>query len=357
MRRCIELAGNGEGYVAPNPLVGCVIVQDGRIIGEGYHRQYGEAHAEVNAIASVSDPALLKTSTLYVSLEPCSHWGKTPPCADLIISKGIPRVVVGMVDPYAEVAGNGIRKLREAGIEVEVGILENECRELNRKFITVQEKKRPYVTLKWAQTVDGYLDNNRPANVPATWMTGPVAKTLVHRLRAQSASILAGTNTIQRDNPSLSVRESAGPNPLRVILDRTLRLNPESRVFDGEAPILVITDSLNASAATQRYPRCEIVEINFSGSVPEQVLRLLYDRKIQSLFVEGGEQTLRSFIEADVWDEGYVFISSLRVADLAGGTANEPLGTRAPEIPGKTVEEKTIDGVKLIRTTARRSGK
>lgn len=347
MGRCLDLAKNGEGHTSPNPMVGCVIVHQGRIIGEGYHHKAGEPHAEVNAIRSVTETELLGTSTLYVSLEPCSHWGKTPPCADLIISKGIPRVVIGMVDPFESVSGNGVRKLREAGVEVIVGVLEQECRVLNRRFITYHTQKRPYITLKWAQTIDGYLDNNRPADVPATWMTGPVAKTLVHGLRAGSDAILTGTNTIERDNPSLTVRDSGGESPLRVVLDRNLRLSPQAHVFDGEVESLVLTETGNASAARVRYPRCTVAEVSFSEGW-RTILKILYDLKIQSLFVEGGAEVLRSLIDAGLWDEAYVFIAPMGVSDLAGGTPNEPLGVKAPLISEHAVWRDKIDGVDLI---------
>lgn len=349
MRRCIDLARNAEGHTSPNPMVGCVVVCYGRIIGEGYHHRAGEPHAEVNAIHSVKNQDLLKESTLYVSLEPCSHWGKTPPCAELIISKGIPHVVVGMIDPFAEVSGNGIRKLREAGITVDVGILEKECRQLNRRFITYHTQKRPYITLKWAQTSDGYLDNNRPPIIPATWMTGPVAKTLVHRLRAESDAILTGTNTIQRDNPSLTVRESGGKNPLRVVLDRTSRLSPEAHVFDGETPTLVLTDTGNGLNAQKRYPACEVEEIDFNKRWIA-IFDLLYARKIQSLFVEGGANTLHSLIGAGIWDEAYVFVSPLEVSDLAGGSPIEPLGIQSPPVPGPILSKESIDSALLYYT-------
>ena len=349
MRRCIELARNAEGCTSPNPMVGCVIVREGRIVGEGYHHRVGEPHAEVNAIHSVGNPGWLKEATLYVSLEPCSHWGQTPPCADLIVDRGIPRVVVGTVDPFAEVSGNGIRKLRGAGIDVAVGVLEKECRELNRRFITYHTQKRPYITLKWAQTADGYLDNNRPASVPATWMTGPAAKTLVHRLRSASDAILTGTNTIERDNPSLTVRESGGKNPLRVVLDRTLRLSPEAHVFDGEAPALVLTELGCGPQAKMRYPFCETAEIDFSRSWPA-VFDALYARKIQSLFVEGGARILHSLIAAGWWDEAYVFASPMRVSELAGGMPAEPLGIKAPALPGTILSEQSIGGVSVYYT-------
>lgn len=355
MLRCLELAANAGGYAAPNPLVGCVVVHEGRIIGEGWHRRAGEPHAEVNALASVARPELLAESTLYVNLEPCSHWGRTPPCADRIIEAGIPRVVVGTVDPYAAVAGGGIRKLRAAGVEVTVGVLETECRALNRRFFTFHTQKRPYVTLKWAQTADGYLDNNRPADVPPAWMTGPVARVLVHRMRARAAAIVVGTATVARDDPSLTVREAGGPTPLRVVLDRVLRLSPEARVFDGAAPTLVLTDRGRGAEALKRYPRCEAEEMDFTGSAADRVgclLALLHRRDIQSLFVEGGAALLKSFIDAGAWDEAVVFVAPLAVADLPGGTAAEPLGILAPSIPGTVVSEETLDGVKVFHRMA-----
>jgi diaminohydroxyphosphoribosylaminopyrimidine deaminase/5-amino-6-(5-phosphoribosylamino)uracil reductase len=257
-----------------------------------------------------------------------------------------------MIDPYVEVGGRGIRKLREAGVEVTLGVLETECRALNRRFVTYQTEKRPAVTLKWAQTADGYLDNNRPPGVAPAWMTGPVARTLVHRMRAREAAILTGTNTIDRDNPALTVRQAGGRDPLRVVLDRTLRLSPAARVFDGAAPTLVVTDRDGGEKAKQRYPRCEVAEIDFSGSIVPQLLDLLYRKKIQSLLVEGGEQLLRSFIEAGAWDEACVFVSPLSVRDLPGGTPTEPLGTPAPPIPGTVVGEETVGGVTLIHCKA-----
>jgi diaminohydroxyphosphoribosylaminopyrimidine deaminase/5-amino-6-(5-phosphoribosylamino)uracil reductase len=346
MRRCIELARNGEGTTSPNPMVGCVIVRGGQIIGEGYHHRAGEPHAEVNAIASVADAETLKEATLYVNLEPCSHWGKTPPCADLIIARGIPCVVVGMIDPFAAVCGNGIRKLREAGITVEVGVLEQECRELNRRFITYHSQHRPYITLKWAQTADGYLDNNRLPETPPTWMTGAVARTLVHRLRAASDAILVGTRTVERDNPALTVREAGGKSPLRVVLDRSLRLAPTARVFDGEVSTLVLTHLGNLSATQERYPLCEVAEVDFLIGW-QAVLEELYAQNVQSLFVEGGATVLASLIEAGLWDEAYIFVSPLTVSDLAGGRPTEPLGIKAPSLPENIHAKKQIDGTTL----------
>ena len=235
MARCISLARNGIGNVAPNPMVGAVIVHQGKIIGEGYHRKYGEAHAEVNAIASVRDESLLKEATIYVSLEPCSHYGKTPPCAELIIKKQIPRVVIGCLDPFPEVSGRGVRMLCEAGVEVVTGVMEEEARELNRVFMTFQEKRRPYIYLKWAQSADGFMDRLRTNNsLPAVVLSSSETLRRVHHLRANVAAIMVGTQTALLDNPSLTVRHWAGKSPVRVVLDRTLRIPPHYHLLDGE---------------------------------------------------------------------------------------------------------------------------
>lgn len=286
MRRCLQLAQNGQQNAKPNPMVGAVIISaDGRIIGEGYHVRCGEGHAEVNAFASVraEDEPLLKEATIYVSLEPCSHYGKTPPCADLIIKKGVRRVVVGCVDPFAEVQGRGIRKLREAGIEVEVGVLEKECMALNRRFFTFHREQRPYIILKWAQTANGFIDDHfKPVQISSDF-----TKMLSHKLRAEEDAILVGRVTDKRDHPQLTVREWSGPNPKRLVIDRSHPLNLES----------------------------------------------LYAHQIQSLIVEGGAQTLQSFIDKGLWDE-------LRVETNLGMTVSD--GTRAPQIPAEAVVRETI---------------
>lgn len=289
MRRCLQLAECGMEGAKPNPMVGAVIVAaNGRIIGEGYHVHCGEGHAEVNAFASVrsEDEPLLMGATIYVSLEPCSHYGKTPPCADLIIRKGIKRCVVGCIDPFAKVQGRGIQKLRDAGIDVRVGVLEKECRWTNRKFITYNEKHRPYITLKWAQTADGFIDDHmRPVAIST-----PFTKMLVHKLRAENDAILVGRVTAERDAPQLNVRHWAGHDPLRVVIDRN---NP---AFDG---------------------------LDFNQPVLPQMLSWLYTQKCQSLLVEGGAYTLKSFIDADLWDEIRVETTPLVVGD----------GTHAPQLP------------------------
>jgi len=265
MRRCIELAKNGLCNVSPNPMVGAVIVCDGRIIGEGYHIRCGEAHAEVNAIRSVKDESLLKRSTIYVSLEPCSHYGKTPPCADLIIEKQIPRIVIGCQDPFSEVAGRGIQKLRDAGREVTVGILEEECQSLIRRFITFNTLHRPYITLKWAESADRFIDIERTSGMPLI-LSSPLTSMLVHKKRAEADAIMVGRRTALLDNPSLTVRNWYGHNPIRVVLDRTLSLHNPLK----------------------------------------QIMEALYQRKIQSLLVEGGRQLLQSFIDNELWDEAYI---------------------------------------------------
>ena len=295
MRRCLQLARNGMQNAKPNPMVGAVITAaDGRIIGEGYHVRCGEGHAEVNAFASVSkvDEALLPSATIYVSLEPCSHYGKTPPCADLIVSKGVRRVVVGCIDPFAKVQGRGIRKLRDAGIEVTVGVLERECRELNKRFITFHTHHRPYILLKWCQTANGFIDDH----FLPTMISTPFTQMLSHKLRAENDAILVGRVTDERDHPRLNVREWSGRDPLRLVL----------------------------SHATD---------------IPS-LLASLYAQGIQSLIVEGGAKTHQSFLEADLWDEIRVETAPLTVTD----------GTRAPQLPAsvRIVDRREYDGNVII---------
>lgn len=299
MARCISLARNGIGNVAPNPMVGAVIVHQGKIIGEGYHRKYGEAHAEVNAIASVRDESLLKEATIYVSLEPCSHYGKTPPCAELIIKKQILRVVIGCLDPFPEVSGRGVRMLREAGVEVVTGVMEEEARELNRVFMTFQEKRRPYIYLKWAQSADGFMDRLRTDNsLPAVVLSSSETLRRVHHLRANVAAIMVGTQTALLDNPSLTVRHWAGKSPVRVVLDRTLRIPPHYHLLDGAVKTLVFT----AVEAVSRE-NVEYVTIDFGQPVLPQVMCELYVRKLDSLMVEGGATLLGHFLEDGLWDQ------------------------------------------------------
>jgi len=320
MQRCLELAANGRGQVSPNPMVGCVIVHEGRIIGEGFHRQYGGPHAEVHAINSVQDAGLLAESTLYVSLEPCSHYGKTPPCADLIISKGIKKVVVACTDVNPKVAGQGIQKLRDAGIEVTTGVLEAEARELNKRFFTFHQQQRPYIILKWAQTLDGFIDIDRQASTqPApTWITSEQLKPLVHKWRTEEDAIMVGTQTVLMDNPKLTAREWEGRNPLRIFIDKDLRVSHDFAVYDGSAPTWVLC------AAPPVHPaKAENVVLDFTKDILPQLMEKLYQQQIQSLIVEGGRTLLQSFISAGLWDEARVFT----------GNKYFGKGVKAPDFP------------------------
>ncbi|MBE6301181.1 MAG: bifunctional diaminohydroxyphosphoribosylaminopyrimidine deaminase/5-amino-6-(5-phosphoribosylamino)uracil reductase RibD [Parabacteroides distasonis] len=330
MVRCIELAKKGVGNVAPNPMVGAVVVYNGRIIGEGYHRKFGEAHAEVNAIASVRDEALLRDSTIYVSLEPCSHYGKTPPCAELIIKKRIPRVVIGCLDPFPSVSGRGVKMLREAGIEVVTGVLEEEARMLNLAFMTFQIQRRPYIYLKWAQSQNGFMDLKRDSV-----MTPPVSfsssETLrrVHRLRSEVAAIMVGTRTALLDNPSLTVRHWIGESPVRVVLDRKLKLQKGAHLLDGAVQTLVFTEQ-----AVENRPNVEYIQIDFEQDVLLQVLHCLYNKKLNSLMVEGGALLLRSFLEANLWDEIWVETTPLLLGE----------GVKAPSFSGKVCKSEWRGG-------------
>jgi diaminohydroxyphosphoribosylaminopyrimidine deaminase/5-amino-6-(5-phosphoribosylamino)uracil reductase len=317
IERCLQLAAQGREKAAPNPMVGAVIVHNGKIIGEGYHTASGFAHAEVEAINAVSDQSLLPQSTMYVSLEPCSHYGKTPPCAKLIIEKQIPRVVIGTLDSFPAVSGNGVKMLQEAGVDVKVGFLENECRLLNKAFFCYLEKKRPYIILKWAQTKDGFIDKVRiegekPHPTP---ISNEKTRIQVHKLRSEVQSILIGTNTAINDNPSLTVRYWSGNHPTRLVLDRTLRIPKDSIIFDGNVPTLIFTEC-DASST----PNCEFVKIKFSENLISQILDMLYQRNIQSLLVEGGSKLLQSFIDSGIWDEMQVEVADVLFKD----------GTKAP---------------------------
>lgn len=297
MRRALQLARCGEGRVSPNPMVGAVVVCNGRIIGEGYHRKYGEAHAEVNAINSVKDKSLLKGSTIYVTLEPCSHWGKTPPCCNLIIESGIPRVVIGVKDPFPEVSGKGIAILKEAGIDVTVGILEDECRFMNRKFITAHTKQRPYVLLKWCESSDGYIAELKNGEPTPVKLSSSISSIYMHRERSLYDAIMVGTTTALTDNPSLTVRGWSGRNPLRVVIDREAHIPADSNIFADEN-VVAFTDNIEVLHKSGRY-----VKIDFSIDIIPQILSYLYSKKVVSLMVEGGAKTLQLFIDAGVWDE------------------------------------------------------
>jgi len=308
--RCIQLAKNGLCNAAPNPMVGAVIVHNDTIIGEGYHIRCGEAHAEVNAVRSVKDESLLKESTIYVSLEPCSHHGKTPPCADLIINKGIPRVVVGCQDPFSLVAGRGIAKLREAGIEVKVGVLEEECRQLIRRFVTFNTLRRPFITLKWAESADGFIDLHRTEGHPYIF-SSPLSSMLVHKRRAEHSAILVGRRTALLDNPSLTTRNWYGKNPVRMVIDKDLALPKHLALFDGSVRTLVFTQRED----TSNRPNVEHIRLDFKIDILPQIMEVLYKEKLQSLMVEGGSILLQSFIDAGCWDEAYIEQSDAHLKD------------------------------------------
>lgn len=300
MQRALELAQLGIGFVSPNPRVGCVIVHDGKIIVEGWHKKYGEAHAEVNAVNSVADVSLLRESTVYVNLEPCSHFGKTPPCADLLIKHAVKKVVVANKDSNPLVAGEGVKKLREAGIDVTLGVLENEGRELNKRFFTAIEKQRPYIILKWAQTADGFVARK---NYESKWISNELSRQWVHRWRSEEDAVLVGTKTATHDNPALTVRDWSGRNPTRIVIDRFLRLHDHLHLFDGKQKTLCY--NVLRHEEKRNLSLIRIDEENFIT----QLVKDLSKQKIQSVMIEGGAQTLRLFIDLNLWDEARVFTS------------------------------------------------
>lgn len=317
MARCLQLAKNGRFGAAPNPMVGAVIVHNGKIIGEGYHRQCGGPHAEVNAVLSVKDKRLLREATMYVSLEPCAHYGKTPPCADMIIEKGIPRVVIGCRDSFDQVDGKGIQKLREAGVEVTVGVLEKDCLALNCAFFTYHSKRRPYITLKWAQSADGYIDASRSIatnEISASedklqdygeavrFSTNETAMR-VHRLRALNDAILVGRRTAELDNPSLTTRLWPGRNPLRLVIDKEGQLDMRLKIFDGIVKTVVFTEVFRDFS---HIGNIEQVRLDFSQDILPQMMQYLHAHKVQRLLVEGGAMLLQSFIDNGLWDEAFV---------------------------------------------------
>jgi diaminohydroxyphosphoribosylaminopyrimidine deaminase/5-amino-6-(5-phosphoribosylamino)uracil reductase len=333
MRRCFELASHGLGSTRTNPLVGSVIVHEGRIIGEGYHHEYGGPHAEVNAIRNVKDKSLLPQSTIYINLEPCSHFGKTPPCSTLILNNRIPRVVISNADPFPSVSGRGIAALRNAGVEVVEDVLKEEGAFLNRRFLTFHEKKRPYIVLKWAETEDGFIDINRQAGDPVgtNWITDEVARTLVHKWRSEEAGLLVGTNTIIADNPKLNVRRWSGNSPLRIAFDRDGRVPDSSNILDSSQDTLMFT------CVQEKYSgRTNSILIDHEYAL-EDILKELYDLKILSILVEGGQQILNAFIFEDLWDEARVFKGEMTFSQ----------GVRAPELPVSPSETIPFDGSEL----------
>ncbi|WP_074537978.1 bifunctional diaminohydroxyphosphoribosylaminopyrimidine deaminase/5-amino-6-(5-phosphoribosylamino)uracil reductase RibD [Cellulophaga baltica] len=331
--RCIQIAQNGLGTTAPNPMVGAVVVHKNKIIGEGYTSPYGGSHAEVNAINSVKDKGLLSESTIYVTLEPCSHYGKTPPCADLILKHHIKNVVVGLLDPHKKVAGQGIQKLRDAGCQVTVGVLEKECREHHKRFLTFQKKKRPYLILKWAETRDGFIapaHHLRAEEKQAFWITNPYSRQLVHQWRAEEQAILVGTNTVLADNPKLNVRSWTGRNPIRIIIDRNLKIDASYHVLDKTVKTIVFTA---VSDETKYKPDAAYLLIDFSKEIAAQICEALYLQNIQSILIEGGQRTLQTFIDENLWDEARVFV----------GNSTFKNGIKAPSLVGTLKETNTLD--------------
>ena len=322
IKRCIEIAKNGLPAAMPNPSVGAVVVHDDLIIGEGYTSVFGGNHAEVNAINAIKDKSLLSQSTIYVSLEPCSHFGKTPPCCNLIIENNIPNVVIGVTDSNEKVAGNGIKKLLEAGINVVVGVLEKECYQSNIRFFTFHEKKRPYIILKWAETQNGFIAPKTRNEQKPVWITNEYSRQLVHKWRSEEQAILVGTQTVIDDNPMLNVRDWTGKNPIRIVLDLNNRIPQESHIFEKSQETFVITND----------------DIFNNNKLAQEIANFCYNKNIQSIIIEGGSRTLQTFIDANIWDEARIFKSNNYFDD----------GIKAPILEAKIFEKFLIDGDELL---------
>ena len=339
MLRCLQLAKNALGMAAPNPMVGCVVVHKDLIIGEGYTSPYGGAHAEVNAIYAVKDTSLLSESTIYVTLEPCAHHGKTPPCVDLILKHAIPEIVIGLKDPHSKVAGRGIQKLKDAGRSVRLGVLEAACRAHHRRFLSYHEKKRPYIILKWAQSFDGFIapeTSERKKEVSPYWITNERSRQVVHKWRSEEQAILVGTTTVILDNPSLNTRHWKGKAPIRIFLDKDLRVPDEFRVLDGTIKTIVITQTSRKEGGKNIVYEV----IDFEGDVVRQIIAILYKYHIISLIVEGGARTLEAFISSGLWDEARIFTASHKLKK----------GLKAPKVGGTTKVERQLleDQLKII---------
>ena len=319
MQRCLQLAKKGLGNTYPNPLVGSVIVHKGIIIGEGYHKKCGESHAEVNAINSVKNKDLLKDATLYVNLEPCAHQGRTPACSRLIIEKKIPKVIIGCIDSFAKVSGKGIKMMQNAGINVTVGVLEEASKEINKRFFTFHEKKRPYIILKWARTIDGFIDFERNKNTPIkpNWITNEFARMLVHKWRTEEPSIMVATNTAEKDNPKINVRDWYGNQPVRIVLDKNLRLNSNLYLFDGSQKTIVFTEKSKKDKHNVEY-----IQLSFNENFYNSLFKALYEKDIQSVFIEGGAKLIQNLINNNYWDEAREFVGNIKFLK----------GVKAPQI-------------------------
>lgn len=333
MQRCLDLAAKGLVAAMPNPSVGAVVVYKDTIIGEGFTSAYGGSHAEVNAINNVLDKAMLSEATLYVSLEPCNHFGKTPPCSDLIVKSKIPKVVVGCVDPFSEVSGKGIEKLKANGIDVTVGVFENECRESHKRFFTFHTKKRPFIILKWAESQDGFISPKIRNSQKPVWLTNVYSRQLVHKLRSEEMAILVGTQTVLADNPALNTRDWFGKNPIRIYIDRNHKIPDDVSLKDGQIPTICFT-----AYPKEKVANLDFEVIDFEGNIPFQICKALFKRNIQSVIIEGGAFTLTQFIEADLWDEAMVFKSQVLL--------NE--GIKAPDFNRNPFEIKSITNDQLF---------
>lgn len=350
IKRCLQIAKNGLGSTRPNPMVGAVIVHNNKIISEGFTSTYGGNHAEVNAINAVEDQSLLTKSTIYVTLEPCSHYGKTPPCSDLIIRHQIPNVVIGCIDDNPEVAGKGIAKLKASGCNVTVGVLEVECKIHHQRFFTFHNKKRPYIILKWAETADGFIAPLTRDEQQPVWITNQYSRQLVHKWRAEEQAILVGTNTVIEDNPSLTVRDWTGENPIRVVLDKYMKLGENYNVFDDEAETVVISSTLGARSSKFKKEstkqeinslNIEYIDWNLKTAIAKQICDTLYHRNINSIIIEGGAKTLQTFIDEGLWDEARIFIGKPEFYE----------GIKTPKIVGHLISEHHIlnDQLKIYK--------
>jgi diaminohydroxyphosphoribosylaminopyrimidine deaminase/5-amino-6-(5-phosphoribosylamino)uracil reductase len=330
IKRCLQIAKNGIGTSRPNPSVGAVIVFDNKIIGEGFTSKYGGNHAEVNAINAVKDKTLLKEATIFVTLEPCSHFGKTPPCADLLVKHQFKNVVIGCVDSNSLVAGKGIQRLKKAGINVIVGVLEEECKAHHKRFFTVQNKKRPYIILKWAASKDGFIAPLTKNEQKPVWISNKFSQQLVHKFRSEEHAILVGTNTVIADNPKLDVRSWTGNNPVRIVLDSSLRIAKNTSIYDESVKTIIIKSK--EIKALENSENLIFEEIDYSKKVAEQICDVLQKHQIQSVIIEGGAQTLQTFIDADLWDEAKVFI----------GETSFKKGVKGPELSAIIASEINI---------------
>ena len=335
MRRCLELASKGKGKVSPNPMVGAVIVHGNKIIGEGFHQEFGGPHAEVNAINNVKNKSILKDSTLYVNLEPCSHFGKTPPCCNMIVEFGLKRVIIGSSDPNEKVNGRGIEFLKKNKVDVVNEILKEESIELNKKFFTFQKKKRPFITLKWAETIDGFIDKKRESNQKKiNWITSKNTKTLVHKWRSEHDAILVGRKTIENDNPSLTVRLIEGGNPLRIVIDPQLKLNKDFAIFSDNYPIVILNEKMEENHGKIKY-----IKYN-QNNITSDLNNYLYKEGIQSLLIEGGATTINTFLKNNNWDEANVLIGS---KEFKNGILSPKITTQQPLSVSINGEDKIIN--------------